>query len=407
MIALHVAVLAYAIGNIITSSNVQIVVLAIYASIMIVSSLGTSRESDEVREKIQQQQQQCETNISENKDEEESSQHKKNNVDILLARYGTTNRDIDVTTKIQELVKDSVLKIPRSLDFNRFFGKDPARFSKKKLRLVALVNGKAVAHFLRESRKSDFVLGSDQDEKSSKEEEKEEEEFEDEETQPMTSPTTTTTTDLSSTHLVMTNIHTKFSNLQSQLPFGNVDTESLMSACDEIASMIGLFGASMLSVRASVTDNLVKIRKQIAMLDVGSDLRIETVIFAERDRGVMKKEGSVCLSMLWLKRSLDFMGALLDLLCSDKTMSTKQCALKAHNKTLAPWQGWFVRTACTTGMKLVPSRDSMYRVFGRTKTSDPLKIENDLKAMLIPFNRFVGVMDDWFEKNGFNFPEKC
>ena len=116
-----------------------------------------------------------------------------------------------------------------------------------------------------------------------------------------------------------------------------------MSACDEIASMIGLFGASMLSVRASVTDNLVKIRKQLAMLDVGSDLRVETVIFAERDRGVMKKEGSVCLSMLWLKRSLDFMGMFLDLIRSEKSMSTKDCALKAHSKTLAPWQGWFVR----------------------------------------------------------------
>ena len=107
----------------------------------------------------------------------------------------------------------------------------------------------------------------------------------------------------------MTQIHTKFSNLLSQLPtFGNVDTESLMSACDEIASMIGLFGASMLSVRASVTDNLVKIRKQLAMLDVGSDLRVETVIFAERSR-CDEKEGSV--SQYVIKTIVGFHGNVL------------------------------------------------------------------------------------------------
>ena len=66
-----------------------------------------------------------------------------------------------------------------------------------------------------------------------------------------------------------------------------------------------------------------------------------------------------------------------------------------------------VRTACTTGMKLVPSRDSMFRVFGRTKTTEVTKIEQDLKVMLVSFNIFVSEMDDWFEKNGFNFPEKC
>ena len=101
------------------------------------------------------------------------------------------------------------------------------------------------------------------------------------------------------------------------------------------------------------------------------------------------------------------MGMFLDLIRSEKSMSTKDCALKAHSKTLAPWQGWFVRTACTTGMKLVPSRNSMFRVFGRTKTTEVAKIEQDLKVMLVPFNKFVSEMDDWFEKNGFNFPEKC
>ena len=81
--------------------------------------------------------------------------------------------------------------IPANLDFNKFFGKDPHRFYRKKLRLVALVNGKAVAHFLTEKRKSDFVL---RDDSSVASKEEEEEDFEDS----PSSTTTSTTMDTSS-----------------------------------------------------------------------------------------------------------------------------------------------------------------------------------------------------------------
>lgn len=424
MMIVHTIVLAYALRNLTRNVNAESIVLAIYALILIVSRyvfVEEHREEKSGKDACDRDTEATEDGgagkISESsectKDNEKEAVAMKpseKGIEILLARYGTTSRDIDVTTKIKELIRDDVLTIPATLDFNTFFGKDPSRFSKKKLRLVALVNKLPVAHFLRESRRHDFVLRADVHSASGDDDDRKEDDvFEDEEIKTETKTTTNTSevVELLSTQPVMTNIYTKFSRLLSQLPFGNVDTESLMSACDEIASLIGLFGASMLSVRASVTDNLVKIRKQLAMLDVGSDLRIETVIFAERDRGVMKKEGSVCLSMLWLKRSLDFMGAFLHLIRTTKGTNTTQCALNAHSKTLAPWQGWFVRTACTTGMKLVPSRESMYRVFGRTETSDPSKIEDDLKTMLVPFNKFVGKMDLWFEENGFNFPEKC
>ena len=52
LIALHIAVLAYAIGNIFTSSkelNVQDIVLAIYAAVLVVSCLGRNRATDESR----------------------------------------------------------------------------------------------------------------------------------------------------------------------------------------------------------------------------------------------------------------------------------------------------------------------------------------------------------------------
>ena len=121
---------------------------------------------------------------------EDRERNFKKKIEILLARFGTTSRDIDVRDKINELVRDDSLVIPANLDFNKFFGKDPHRFHRKKLRLVALVNGKAVAHFLTEKRKSDFVLRDD----SSVASKEEEEDFEDS----PSSTTTSTTMDTSS-----------------------------------------------------------------------------------------------------------------------------------------------------------------------------------------------------------------
>ena len=62
-------------------------------------------------------------------------------VQVLLARWGTDARDVDVTAILQTMaVKQggNELFIPRSMNFNKAFG-DPRPMRRKQLHIVALV----------------------------------------------------------------------------------------------------------------------------------------------------------------------------------------------------------------------------------------------------------------------------
>eukprot|EP00939_MAST-03C_sp_MAST-3C-sp1_P005517 g5517.t1 len=349
---------------------------------------------------------------------------------ILLARYGTTQKDIDVTSKLQQFIQRETdgsysLRIPKDLNLNRYFGKDPHRFRRKKLRFVALFpDGTPVAHFLKESRREDFHLKtttracspfmSSASVGTSSKVATSEEDDEADPSNPVTDvsrkargsraslPTLTLTAP------AVRAMYKKFSTLRTQLPFHELEVEDLMDACDDIAAMISLFGASMLSVRSSITDNLVKVRRSLAQREKSQDTRIGTVILKEVSNGTMKQEGSICLSSLWLKRSLDFMVLFIADVLLGKDAA--KAAIMAYKRTLEPWQGWIVRAACKTGMRLVPKREAILRVLAAPETGsddNEVALVKELDAMMEEFTAVVSAMDTFFTKHDLDFPEKC
>jgi len=159
-------------------------------------------------------------------------------------------------------------------------------------------------------------------------------------------------------HPVMQRMTESFSKLAEALPFTQLEAEDVVEAVDRVGEMITLFGASMLPVRTSVTDNVVKIRKQLASrkkADANADTRLAFLILADvatKHKG--KKEGSVCLSALWMKRCMDFQLLFLKRLIDGA--DSYAAAKEALDAKLVPWQGWLLRTTCRTGMKMIPTR---------------------------------------------------
>ena len=85
-------------------------------------------------------------------------------IQIVQARYGTTSKDVDVTDLIQAMVVQGddwvcYLSIDKTFNFNKAFT-DPAKFRRKYLRLIALVDGKPYTNNIYEMRKTDFFLQS-------------------------------------------------------------------------------------------------------------------------------------------------------------------------------------------------------------------------------------------------------
>ena len=117
--------------------------------------------------------------------------------------------------------------------------------------------------------------------------------------------------------------------------------------------------------------------------------------------GEHKKEGSVTLSMLWLKRGLDFLDRFLKKFI-DGT-KTKAAARDAFETTLAPYQGWLLRTTCKAALKMVPTREKLGMIL-MLPTIDPMYwneiVEEELRLLMSSYSIVILGMDEWFENEG-------
>ena len=200
-----------------------------------------------------------------------------------------------------------------------------------------------------------------------------------------------------------------FRRLQSSLPFEQVELEGLLVACGRVGDMVALFGASMLPVKANITDNIKKIRSHTDD-HAAETSTLREFIESEVERGIQKEEGGVCLSALWLKRAMDFLVVFMNqfAVCGS---SSSNAASAAFSASLEPFQGWMLRTTCKAAMKMVPSDKKLLRSLcveedGQEREVDGEKVKAALKELLEAVRPVVEEMDEWFEKKGLNFPDK-
>ena len=341
-------------------------------------------------------------------------------IQILQARWGTTSKDMDVTEQVQQMIAHdevrSKLTISKHFNFNKNFG-DPAKFRRKYLRLVALVDGEPYINSIYELRKKDFVLCSGRgalDKEADNEAviESTNETAESTKTAQIISATTEVVTGSTSSCVpVVSNISATYL-IMSSTPFQNQTIDTICSSAEIIAEFIALFGTSFLPVRANVTDNVKKIRiKSDRILQENPTLSISTIgefIGYERSQKEERVEGSVTLSMLWLKRALDFLDRFLKNFLDGGT--TTAAARSSFMQTLAPYQGWMLRTTCKTALKMVPTREQFGTIIILPNV-DKLYwnqiVNEELKMMMSSYSIVVRDIDSWFESQGLDFQEKA
>ena len=328
-------------------------------------------------------------------------------IQLLQATYGTASKSLNVTSIVKGWVKGgNYLHISKQLDLNSTFG-DPHRFHRKKLRLVALVKGEPLVDVVKETRGEDFIIDM----------------------RPKDGDVTRATEGDAgqsekkmhwTKHKLVTRTASEFGGL-SQDKFAEFEVERFLSACTTVADMIELFGTSFLPVRANITDNAAKIRKQIDVRNKKADsplegdaLRIKNLIQYEIDENIHRVDGSVTISTLWLKRALDFMVVFFTEMSNDD-MKSLVAAKAAFSKTLAPWQGWMLQTTCNAALRMVPERGKVMEILSPTwsmRNNDAAADINYAMKETICTMMDAGVssvvndMDTWFTENGLDFDDK-
>eukprot|EP00943_MAST-04B_sp_MAST-4B-sp1_P006424 g6424.t1 len=362
-------------------------------------------------------------------------------VKILQARYGTSSKDVDVTSIVQNMVDEqSVLKIPSSMSFNKIFG-DPHSFRRKKLRLIGQVNGKPFVETINEIRWKDFSIDGSVKKDNGNNTDGDEGAgtlyIEQEDENVVAAPSSDGNGSNYTYHPCVNTIMNDFKMLASSnvSSFAELETEPFLQACLHVADLIDLFGSSFLPVKVNITDNVAKIRKNVKKMMISSsaiteegddnddykypDTKIGDLIQVEVKNKVARKDGSVCISALWLKRALDFMVEFFMLLSNGS--DTFDASQKAFKTKLAPWQGWTLQITCKTALRLIPSRASFVKIFvPNMAQKSPSREDYDQKELQVEalkealknilncgLSKTVEQMDSWYTEENLDFPDKC
>jgi hypothetical protein len=184
-------------------------------------------------------------------------------------------------------------------------------------------------------------------------------------------------------------------------PDGKLDMPSFLAACDDVVKIVDKLGAFLSTVRGDINGNITKCRAAMAKSE-GVAL-LEDLCGKEMEGGIQKSEGTVCLSLLWLKRALamiiGMVANLADPSYADKKLSV--CVQDSYKNTLAPFHGWIVSTAVSTAMGMAPTRETFNKSLANGASDE--QIQADMKEFAAASEPLIAHIQTYFDANGLDY----
>eukprot|EP00296_Roombia_truncata_P008454 JP446939.1.p1 GENE.JP446939.1~~JP446939.1.p1 ORF type:complete len:203 (+),score=82.01 JP446939.1:41-649(+) len=168
-----------------------------------------------------------------------------------------------------------------------------------------------------------------------------------------------------------------------QLEDGEIPVEVFLSACAEILPIFDRLGMVFKTVKSDIHGNLDKIGKAFKTTHASCPTLTKMVQKDIADKNT-KKDGLPTVSLLWLKRALEFITLLLGKL-SSTDHEVKQCGQEAYDATLVKFHGFIVRKTFGAGMSAVPTKKDFCAKFG----SDEAQTISEMAEYVKVFSPFL------------------
>eukprot|EP00918_Siedleckia_nematoides_P008302 GHVU01017988.1.p1 GENE.GHVU01017988.1~~GHVU01017988.1.p1 ORF type:complete len:244 (-),score=41.89 GHVU01017988.1:1795-2451(-) len=131
---------------------------------------------------------------------------------------------------------------------------------------------------------------------------------------------------------------------------------------------------------------------------------IDFEIAHTKDLKTVLKNNVGIVRMLWMKRALDFITAILIkalIDCPDKEV--KECAKLAYEETLKKYHGWLLSNIVTMALSSCPSRQQLFTRLGFTDQAHATYHLEVFRSVVIPI---LQKLNQALEDRGCNFPDK-
>lgn len=143
-----------------------------------------------------------------------------------------------------------------------------------------------------------------------------------------------------------------------------IQTKEFLEVCRSVLPIVDKLGTGFSLVKYDVGGNIDRLAACAATKPEAYQADVFAMVRDDVAAGTHTDNSSVTKGLLWLKRAMEFIVALLDRLFTDRQVTLSQAASDTYYATLQKFHGWIVTGTFTVALKIVPSREDFFDKVG-------------------------------------------
>mmetsp|Transcript_35733 Transcript_35733/g.30041 ORF Transcript_35733/g.30041 Transcript_35733/m.30041 type:complete len:200 (+) Transcript_35733:29-628(+) len=171
-----------------------------------------------------------------------------------------------------------------------------------------------------------------------------------------------------------------------EIPF-----QKLLQAGSKFVPVFDRLGTVFTPVKADINGNLTKMTKCFEKAPADT---IHKALVAEKAAGKTKDKDALCLSLLWFKRAMQFIFALMKKVAAGTEANA--AAKEAYEETLSAYHGFMVKKTFQMGLMAAPGTDNLLKGLG----SDAALTKTEMGEWVAAAEPILANIHAFLEKEG-------
>ncbi|GIL65848.1 hypothetical protein Vafri_19494 [Volvox africanus] len=183
-------------------------------------------------------------------------------------------------------------------------------------------------------------------------------------------------------------------------PDGFIQTQAYLNICKQVLPVVDKLGTAFALVKTDIGGNIERLSQRTAQ-NPERYVRLFTLVTDEVVENTHMGSSSCTKGLLWLKRAMEFICAVLRRLHDDPTASMGTVVTETYGMTLMRYHGFFASSAFSLAFKFVPSREQFFANVGRGP-----EVMVELKAFVDGFSPVLAEIHKFLDEQGLDDPTK-
>lgn len=182
---------------------------------------------------------------------------------------------------------------------------------------------------------------------------------------------------------------------------GAVLTKEFLDTCSLILPVVDQMGTGLAIVKGDIKGNIDRLSEK-ASTNPAKFTDIWAIVEEEVASGQHTGKYSCTKGLLWLKRAMEFMVAIISNLQSDPAATMYSAVSEAYGATLKKFHGYLVYGTFTVALNLVPSKASFFAAAGGGLPDDAL--HSQMKEFVDAFSPVLAALQQQFAASNLDDP---